>query len=112
MRNDTVKPDESRSESENLLVAAIYIAAISPLWLMSFIYPVFQVFLPEGNIVLTPALRITATILIGIIDYGLAYIPLYFSSRRKKVWFNIVFFSLTMLWCIFGGVFWYIVTFW
>lgn len=91
-----------------LIITAIIIAIIMPFYLMNVIYPLFQIFLPEGNIILTPPLRITATIIMGIIDYGLAYIPIYYTNKRKSIWFNLVCFILTMLWCMAVGVLWYI----
>ena len=90
-----------------LIIVASVLAIFAPLFLMAIIYPAFQFFLPEGNIVLTPPLRITATILMSIIDYGIAYIVIYHSSKRKKILFNVGCYTLTLLWSIFIGFMWY-----
>lgn len=91
-----------------LTLVAILVAIFAPLFLMGIIYPTFQVFLPEGNVILTPNLRITATILMSIVDFGMAYLLIYHTAKRKKIVFNVVCYILTLLWCIFMGVMWYI----
>ena len=78
-----MKPSQNKFDDTLLIIVAIIVAVVLPFVLTSVIYPFFQIFLPEGNIVLTPSLRIVATILMGIIDYGLAYIPIYYSNKRK-----------------------------
>lgn len=92
----------------NLIVIAIIIALVVPIFLMGIIYPAFQIFLSEGNIVLTPFLRLTATIVMAIIDYGIAYIPIYYSDKRKHIGFNVICFILTLLWCMALGLLWYL----
>lgn len=87
---------------------AVLIAIFSPIFIMPLIYPAFQAFLPEGNIVLTPPLRITATCIMSVIDYGLSYIAIYHTPFRKKLWFIFLTYILTLLWCIAMGVLWYI----
>lgn len=99
-----MKRPQRKFDNILLIIAAIIVAIIMPFFIMNIIYPASQLFLPEGNIILTPLLRITATIIMGIIDYGLAYIPLYFSNKRKCGWFNFICFTLTMLWCLAVGV--------
>ena len=97
------------SKSDYLyLLCAVCIALITPILLTSFIYPAFQVFLPEGNIILTPPLRVVATILMAVISYALAYIAIYRTSKRNKVLFNLISFLLTILWNIFIGIIWWI----
>ncbi len=90
-----------------LVMIAAGAAIFSPLILTMIIYPAFQVFLPEGRIILTPPLRITATIVMSIIDYAIAYIPIYHSALRRRVWFNVICYILTLLWCCFMGLLWY-----
>ena len=89
-----------------LISFAVLIALIAPLPLMHIIYPAFQIFLPAGRVYLTPTLRVIATILLGIVTYALAYIPIYFTSKRKKKVFNIVCFVLTLLYCCLCGLIW------
>lgn len=103
-----MKQPQRKIDNIFLIIAAIIVAIIMPFFLMNIIYPAFQIFLPKGNIILTSPLRITATIILGIIDYGLAYIPIYYSNKRKCGWFNLVCFILTLLWCLVVGVLWYI----
>ena len=91
-----------------LIVVAVLIAIFSPIFIMPLIYPAFQAFLPEGNIVLTPFLRITATLIMSVIDYGLAYISIYHTSYRNKALFNVIFYIMIILWCVAMGVLWYI----
>ena len=98
-----------KQSDAGLIVVAVLIAIFSPIFIMPLIYPAFQAFLPEGNIVLTPSLRITATLIMSVIDYGLSYISIYHTSYRNKVFFNIIFYIMIILWCVAMGVLWYIV---
>ncbi len=91
-----------------LVWVAAVVAIMLPLLLAPLIYPAFQVFLTTGNIVLTPKLRIIATILMSIVDYGVAYIFIYHTPKRKKLWFNGISFILTFLLFVFWGYLWYI----
>lgn len=98
-----------RSKNDFILIfIAALIAIITPLFIMPIIYPAFQVFLPEGNIVLTSSLRITATLIMSMIDYGLAYIAIYHTLKRKKLLFNFICYFLTLIWNIIMGMMWYL----
>lgn len=90
------------------IMFAVIIALIAPFFLMGIIYPCGKVFLPPGNIVLTPPIRIFCTIVMAILDYSLAYIFIYKTAKARKKIFNITCFSLTILWNFFVGFFWYI----
>ena len=90
------------------IIGAVVIALVMPFFIMQVIYPAFKIFLPEGNNILTPSLRIMATVIMGIIDYGIAYIPIYYSNKGKSRCFNLVCFVLTLIWCAVVGVLWYI----
>ena len=97
-----------RKKDYILIFVAFLVAFIAPIFLMSFVYSIGQLFLPEGNIVLTPALRITCSWCVVIMDYALAYVFIWFTSKRKKVLFNAVFFVLTAFWNIFLALLWYL----
>lgn len=101
---------EARSRKTDLflITIAVAVALVSPIFLSGIIYPAAQVFLPEGRIILTPPLRIAATLIMSLVVYGLAYIAIYFTDRRRKVRFNVVCYILTLMWCLFIGAIWYI----
>lgn len=91
-----------------LIIVAAVLAIFLPIFMMPIIYPAFQIFLPEGNVILTPTIRITATILMSVIDYGISYILIYHTVKRRRIWFNIICYILTLLWCIVMGMLWYL----
>lgn len=91
-----------------LIVVAVLIAILSPFFIMPLIYPTFQVFLPDGNIVLTPPLRITATLIMSVIDYGMSYIAIYHTSYKKRKLLNVMFYIMNLLWCAAMGALWYL----
>ncbi len=97
-----------KMKNGGVVAVAVVVAIVMPLLLSNLIYPAFQVFLPSGNIVLTPTLRVIATILMSVVDYGIAYIFIYQTLKRKKILFNTVCFALTFLLCVFWGYLWYI----
>ena len=94
-----------------IIVIAAIIAIVLPLALCKFIYPAAQIFLPEGNIVLTPLIRITCTIIMAIIDYVVAGFILikYCKEWFGKVWPHLITGMLTFIWNVCVGVLWYIV---
>jgi hypothetical protein len=101
---------KSRTEARTmpLIIVAVIIALVAPLFLMPFVYRIAQLFLPEGTLLLTAPLRIVATIIIAVVAYGIAYIPIRFTTKRKKPVFNAVCFVLTALWSIVLAMMWYI----
>lgn len=93
-------------KTKRLILAAIAISIFLPGFITPFIYPAFQVFLPPGRIILTPALRIIATICMSIITYGVVFIFLRRTNVGRKIWFNILYYFLILFYCCFWGLLW------
>ena len=98
----------SYKESFTILGATL-IALVAPLLLMAIVYPIGQLFLPQGNIVLTLTIRVICTTVVTIIDYALTYRIMKVSTIQRGILFNIVCFLLILLWNIFIGILWYII---
>lgn len=96
---------------ESLLNAAA-IALIVPLFLCPIVYPAAKILLPEGCIILTPTIRISATALIAAVDYALTGVFLIKECPdwfKKKKWPHFITGYLTFLWCGFVGFLWYLI---
>lgn len=93
-----------------IICFAALVALVLPCVLSPLVYPAAQVFLPEGNIILTPAMRVICTILIAIIDYFAAGFILIRWCKEwfTKIWPHVITGTLTFMWCIFIGVIWFI----
>lgn len=83
----------SYKESFTILGATL-IALVAPLLLMAIVYPIGQLFLPQGNIVLTFTIRVICTTVVTIIDYALTYRIMKVSTIQRGILFNIVCFLL------------------
>lgn len=98
----------SKARDQLLITFAALIALFVPFMIMGEVYPFFQLFLPEGNIVIPPGLRIFATIVMAAMDYGIAYLAIHFTSKRYDKPFIMITVGLTFLWNIFVGMLWYL----
>lgn len=98
--------NNKRIKTKRLIAVTIVFTIFLPVVITPFIYPAFQVFLPPGRIVLTPSLRIIATICMSIFTYGIVFIFLRRTNVGKKIWFNILYYFLTLFYCCFWGFLW------
>lgn len=98
----------SYKESFTILGATL-IALVAPLLLMAIVYPIGQLFLPHGNIVLTLTIRVICATVVTLIDCALTYKIMKVSKIQKGILFNLVSFLLILLWNIFIGILWYII---
>ena len=97
----------SYKESFTILGATL-IALVAPLLLMAIVYPIGQLFLPQGNIVLTLTIRVICTTVVTIVDYALTYRIIKVSTIQRGSLFYIVSSLLILLWNISIGAVWYI----
>lgn len=91
-----------------LIIGAILVTLFAPLFLAKILFPLGKLFLPEGNIILTPSVRILCTLFMAIIDYILAYALIFHTKKRTKLFFNTIFFLFTILWNVFISIIWYL----
>ena len=97
------------SKESFIILGATLIALVAPLFLMAIIYPIGQLCLPQGNIVLTLAIRVICTTVVTIIDYAFTYRIMKVSKIHRGILFNLVSFLLIFLWNISIGTLWYII---
>ena len=98
--------NKNHPKTKRLIFAALAITIILPVIITPFMYPAFQVFLPPGRIILTPALRIIATICMSIFTYSIVFFLLRGTNKGRKIWFNILYYFLTLFYCCFLGLSW------
>lgn len=87
---------------------AVLVALLMPCILACVIYPLGKLFLPDGNVVLTPPIRIICTIIMSIIDYVLFSLIINYTSKIHKRIFRVITFILIFIWNCFIGCIWYL----
>lgn len=90
------------------IVVAPIMVLILPFFLEAFIYPAFQVFLPYGNIVLTPLLRVLATLVIAALTYLAVILVLHKGGWAETTLSKIILAFIICCYCFFCGFLWYI----
>lgn len=96
------------SKNAMLITAAVMVALAAPLVMMGPVYTAARHLSSSSGMILPPGLRVAATALIAVVTYGLAYIFISFSTKRRRPVFNLVCFVLTALWCFAMAALWYL----
>lgn len=97
------------SKDNNYIMSAVIVAIAAPFSLMVIVYPTGQLFLPAGNIILTPVIRTVCTLVMSILDYSLAYLFIKNTMKRKNTVYKSIFYCLTLFWNAIVGIVWYII---
>lgn len=103
-----IKRRSNEGKNLYLVFASIIVALLLPILLGGFLYESFQSFLPEGSIVLTPKLRITASIINFIVTDLVTILLLKRAGYWKELFFLVIAGTLVFLWVAFFAISWYI----